>query len=99
MRLEGSGEVALGARLWHPPAMRPPRKDWPSLASSKAAKLHIGGICGKCSPPRRIEIDIADLIAKYGPDVKTRDAMDRITCSVCGARVPVTLAPDRTGPE
>ena len=74
------------------------RSKWPSLAETHASGMTIAGICGACSPPRRIMVDMAAAIARLGPDEKTRDVMDRATCSVCGAKVAVTLTPVGMGP-
>lgn len=71
----------------------PPRSSWPSLASTLDAGMMIAGTCGACQPPRRIDIPLGPLIERYGPDAKTRDVMDRVTCAACGGRVTVSLAP------
>ncbi len=41
---------------------------------------------------------MAAAIARLGPDVKTRDVLDRVTCSACGAKVPASLSPANIGP-
>ena len=74
------------------------RSKWPSLAETQASGLAIAGICGTCRPPRRILVDMAVAIERLGPDEKTRDVMDRVTCSECGAKVAATLTPLRMGP-
>ena len=79
------------ARLACRMARTPDRSDWPSLESSLAAKMRISGVCGNHQPPRVIHIDLAPLIERYGPDVKTRDVMDRLKCAECGKAVSVSL--------
>lgn len=74
------------------------RSKWPSLAETQASGMTIAGICGGCTPARRIHVDMATAIERYGADTKTRDVMDRVTCSECGAKVAVTLTPFRMGP-
>ena len=69
------------------------RHRWPSLAESLDAHMMIAGICGNCLPTRRIEVRLEPLIERHGSLTKTRDVMDRIVCSACGSRVPVSLAP------
>jgi hypothetical protein len=76
-----------------------PHSGWPSLASSQAAGLMLAGICSACQPPRRIEIQIATLIERYGPQVKVCDVADRFTCAACGTKVPLSLVPIDTGPR
>ena len=69
------------------------RSSWPTMANTHALGMFIAGICGTCQPPRRVAVDMAAAIAKVGGETKTRDVMDRVTCSVCGSKVPVSLAP------
>jgi hypothetical protein len=64
-----------------------------------AGDVMIAGICGNCNPIRPIKILLGPLIERYGPDVKTRDVMDRITCAACGAKMPVSLVPISTRPK
>lgn len=75
----------------------PDRSKWPSLAETHASGMTIAGVCSTCRPPRRILVDMPTAIERYGADTKTRDVMDRITCSVCGAKVSVTLTPGGMG--
>ena len=49
-------------------------------ASRRSANVARSAVC--CSPP---------LIERYGPDVKTRDVMDRLKCAECGKAVSVSL--------
>lgn len=39
-----------------------------------------------------------DLISRFGPDAKTKDIADRITCKDCGKRVAMSIYPEKTGP-
>ena len=71
----------------------PDRSGWPSLASSLNAGVMLVGICSACQPPRRIEIQIAALIERYGPHVMICDVADRFTCAACGAWVQLSLVP------
>ena len=41
---------------------------------------------------------MAVAIDRYGANTKTRDVMDRVTCSACGAKVAVSLTPVGMGP-
>jgi hypothetical protein len=69
------------------------RSRWPSLLETHEAGMSITGTCGHCVPPRHIEADMASLIERLGAEVKTRDVMKRMTCSVCGTKVFATLVP------
>jgi hypothetical protein len=71
---------------------------WQSLASSLNAGVMLAGNCTVCQPPRRIEIQIAALIERYGPHVMICDVADRFTCAACGAWVQLSLVPIDTGP-
>jgi hypothetical protein len=49
------------------------------------------GACANGHPARIFRVDMERLIARLGPDALVRDAMQKISCAACGAKVEVTI--------